>query len=60
MKKIFVAVAFSVPVTVAHAFDSISAEAGHGTRGVDMWRLGLTILIGLMLLTFLVWLLVPR
>ncbi|HZE60570.1 MAG TPA: acyloxyacyl hydrolase [Burkholderiales bacterium] len=41
MKKIFVAAAFLFPVTVAHAFDSISAEAGHGTRGVDMWRLGL-------------------
>ena len=41
MKKIFVAVAFSFPVTIAHAFDSISAEAGHGTRGVDMWRLGM-------------------
>src|SRR5258707_9171931 len=41
MKKIFAAVIFSFPVTVAHAFDSISAEAGHGTRGVDMWRLGL-------------------
>ena len=40
MKKILVAVAFLFPPTIAHAFDSISAEAGRGTRAVDSWRLG--------------------
>jgi len=40
MKKIFAALAFLLPVTVAHAFDSISVEVGRGTRAVDLWRVG--------------------
>ncbi len=39
MKKIFAAAVFCFPLA-AQAVDSLSMEAGRGTRGVDEWRLG--------------------
>ncbi len=41
MKKIFVALPLSLLMVNAYALDSLSAEMGRGTRGVDEWRVGL-------------------
>ena len=40
MKKIFAAFVFFLSASSAHAFDSLSAEIGDGTRGVREWRIG--------------------
>ena len=40
MKEIFGAVLFLLPMATVQAVDSFSAELGHGTRGVDDWRVG--------------------
>ncbi len=40
MRRILAALAAALTVTSAHAVDSISAEYGVGTRGVDEWRVG--------------------
>ena len=41
MKKVLAVAAFLLPMKAAQALDSISAEMGHGTRGVSDWRVGL-------------------
>lgn len=40
MKKLFLGVAFLVHAITAQAIDSVSAELGHGSHGVDLWRVG--------------------
>lgn len=40
MKKILGVVVLLLPMGAARAVDSLSAELGRGTRGVDEWRIG--------------------
>lgn len=44
MQKLFGVALFGalvfLPVVNAHAVDSVSVEAGHGSRKVDLWRIG--------------------
>src|SRR5439155_6093263 len=40
MKEIFAGAVFLLNPISAHAVDSVSAELGHGSRGVHLWRVG--------------------
>ena len=40
MKEIFAGAVFLLSAISAHAVDSVSAEFGQGSRGVDLWRVG--------------------
>jgi hypothetical protein len=40
MQKIFVAAVFLLQAVCAYGVDSVSAELGQGSRGVDLWRVG--------------------